>query len=399
MLADITVVEISHPHTAVGGQILADLGARVIVIEPPTGSPMRRMEPFRDGPLTAESSLFWQAYNRGKHGVTLDLETPDGAHILRGLLGRADVLLRAKGQQIIPDAPPETIVDCVVRPFSRTGPRRDFAYTDMTLHASTGSPAATGNPDRAPLMLPTAPPVLEAGAEAAIGILGALLARSADGGGQQVGVSARIAAMMSALSAPYVALAPEWNRTRSTGTVVADVALPNIVPCKDGFVLVSIAFGGFVGMTERLAALVCELGYADPGLAKTQWRTFVADYQAGALENKPLLDLVDAVLRFALASSKSQIVDYAQEHRFFAAPMMEMSDIAEFDQYRDRGLFQPLSLFGDEVPFPATFARVPGVQIGATSPAPTLSQHTHEVLADLGYAPSEQQAMFAASII
>ena len=67
------------------GQILADLGADVIKIEPPGGSPARKLGPFYQDQEDAENSLYWWAYNRNKRGVTLDITRSEGRDILRRL--------------------------------------------------------------------------------------------------------------------------------------------------------------------------------------------------------------------------------------------------------------------------------------------------------------------------
>ena len=66
------------------GKVLADLGADVVKIEPPDGSPTRDRGPFYKDVRHRERSLFWFAYCNNKRGVTLDLESANGA--LRGLL-------------------------------------------------------------------------------------------------------------------------------------------------------------------------------------------------------------------------------------------------------------------------------------------------------------------------
>src|SRR5882762_11927341 len=82
MLNDIRVLEISAPETMLGGQILGDLGADVIVIEPPTGAAGRRIEPFLDGVPGLDRSLTWHALNRNKRAITLDIKSIDGQKIL-----------------------------------------------------------------------------------------------------------------------------------------------------------------------------------------------------------------------------------------------------------------------------------------------------------------------------
>src|ERR1700704_6499071 len=95
MLNDIRVLEISAPETMLGGQILGDLGADVVVIEPPNGAAGRRIEPFLGGVPGLERSLTWHGLNRNKRGVALDLSSLDGRRILGALVAKADIVLEA----------------------------------------------------------------------------------------------------------------------------------------------------------------------------------------------------------------------------------------------------------------------------------------------------------------
>src|SRR5262249_42892125 len=82
MLDDIRVLEVSAPETMMAGRILADLGADVVLVEPPGGSAGRRLEPFLDDIPGLERSLTWRALNRNKRAITLNLNSADGHALL-----------------------------------------------------------------------------------------------------------------------------------------------------------------------------------------------------------------------------------------------------------------------------------------------------------------------------
>jgi benzylsuccinate CoA-transferase BbsE subunit len=134
VLSDLRVIEISEPPTMLAGQLLGDLGADVLLVEPPSGAAGRRMEPFAGGIPGLERSLVWQALNRNKRGITLDRHTADGRAILDTLLAKADVLLEAPPPGGTPlDLAPElaeTLIHCVVWPFAESGPKSDYAVSD-----------------------------------------------------------------------------------------------------------------------------------------------------------------------------------------------------------------------------------------------------------------------------
>src|SRR5579871_4227415 len=75
--------------------LLAGLGADVVKVEPPGGSPTRRIGPFFGDVEDPEKSLFFWQYNRGKRSVVLDLDRPESRAQLEQLLGTVDVLLES----------------------------------------------------------------------------------------------------------------------------------------------------------------------------------------------------------------------------------------------------------------------------------------------------------------
>ena len=77
-LYGLTVLDLTGPEGQPCGRILADLGADVILIEPPSGSPSRRMAPFAHGEAGPDRSLFFVHFNTNKRGITLDLECHGG---------------------------------------------------------------------------------------------------------------------------------------------------------------------------------------------------------------------------------------------------------------------------------------------------------------------------------
>ena len=77
------------------GKVLADLGADVVKIEPPEGSPTRAIGPFVDGRQGMDRSLVWAAYCANKRGVTIDLDSRDGCEQLVRLASGADILIES----------------------------------------------------------------------------------------------------------------------------------------------------------------------------------------------------------------------------------------------------------------------------------------------------------------
>src|SRR5207244_13033647 len=94
-LSDIRVIELADEQAEYCGRLLAGLGADVIKIEPPGGSPTRRIGPFYEDKPDPERSLYFWQYNLGKRSVTLNLEQAEDRERFQELAGSADVLLES----------------------------------------------------------------------------------------------------------------------------------------------------------------------------------------------------------------------------------------------------------------------------------------------------------------
>jgi len=407
MLRDVRVLEISAPETMLAGRILADLGAEVVTSEPPSGAAGRRMEPFLDDVPGLERSLTWHAMNRNKRGIMLNLDSLDGRALLATLARNFDAVIESTesggGAPLDKIELPEKIVRCTISAFARSGPKSEYLSSDLLVMAASGTPSMTGDSDRPPLFYTVPQSIMEAGAEAAIALLGALIARDRDDLGQRTEVSARIAAMMTALSIPIFIGAgnPEPKRA---DTVIAGVRVPTIYQCADGYVLVTVpAFGPAFGpMTQRLAKWAAEEGHLATDIAQLNWITFPRDLAQKTATPDQLRALVDGVTSLCRSKSKSEIGTAARKFGLLAAPVMDMKDIAESPQYRERGLFTPVRITPDgrEIDAPARFAQFSNFKIETTRPAPSLSEHTADLLrAEAGISATELQALFVHGVI
>src|SRR5215831_13131715 len=95
MLSPYKVLDLTNERGHLCGQILGDLGADVVLAEPPSGSPSRHVGPFyRDKPHRDRSLSFW-AFNRNKRSVTLDLDSEADRERLLTLAGSADFLVES----------------------------------------------------------------------------------------------------------------------------------------------------------------------------------------------------------------------------------------------------------------------------------------------------------------
>src|ERR1044071_3336035 len=94
-LTGVRVVEFADEQAEYCGLVLASLGADVVKVEPPGGTPTRNIGPFYEDRQDPERSLFFWYYNRGQRSVEIDLESADDRERLRRLLAGADVFLES----------------------------------------------------------------------------------------------------------------------------------------------------------------------------------------------------------------------------------------------------------------------------------------------------------------
>src|SRR5262245_28882672 len=192
-LTGLRVLDLADQSGALAGRLLAGLGADVVLVEPPAGSPLRRIPPFFDGGPEGERSLFFWFYAAGKRSLVLD-PAADSA-LLDRLAARADVLIETGppgGTAALRAAHPRLVVASIT-PFGQAGPYRDWRSSDLVAQAMGGMLAVSGFADGPPLHSLGLQAYHQAGVLAATGVLAALLARDRTGRGQHVDVSLQAA--------------------------------------------------------------------------------------------------------------------------------------------------------------------------------------------------------------
>lgn len=209
LLHGLRVVELCEQQAEYCGLLLAGLGARVTKVEPLAGAASRRMPPLsQDG-----RSLYFQAYNRDKDSVLLDLPSAHARASLLALLEEADVLLCGSLAQVesftglalaeLANRFPR-LVTARITPFGDEGPWKDFRGSDLVHLALGGVMMNTGydpDPQGRPDLPPIAPQAFHAGhiacEQALVGILGALMHRERTGEGQDVSCAIHTAVSVS----------------------------------------------------------------------------------------------------------------------------------------------------------------------------------------------------------
>ncbi len=209
LVVDLTRV-LAGPYCAL---LLAELGARVIKVEPPVkGDDSRHYGPY----LTAKSGVVKSGYfasvNRGKQSIALDLKSEAGAKVFEALLAKADVLIEnyrggtmeklGYGYDALKDRYPRLIY-AAVSGFGHTGPYAKRPAYDMIAQAMGGVMSLTGHPGGEPTRVGTSTGDITAALFATIGVASALYDRERTGRGQKVDVAmldSQVAVLENAIS-------------------------------------------------------------------------------------------------------------------------------------------------------------------------------------------------------
>ncbi|MCW0212253.1 MAG: CoA transferase [Pseudonocardia sp.] len=223
-LAGLRVVELASENAASAGKVLGDLGADVIVVEPPGGAATRAIGPFAGDRRDPEHSLWWWYYNTSKRSVTIDLAAAPDA--FRELVRTADIVLEGERPGALaalgldhPDLRHDALIWVSVTPFGRTGPRAHEEATDLTLLAGAGPVWSCGYDDHtvAPVRGGGNQAMHVAGAFAANAALVAVLHRDATGVGQHIDVSMHAALNVTTEGSSVTWLVAQQTVQRQTG--------------------------------------------------------------------------------------------------------------------------------------------------------------------------------------
>src|SRR6516165_7023233 len=184
-LDGVRVLDLSGPIGAYCTRLLADLGADVVLVEPPDGDPLRRLPPFRDDDPGA--SLLFAYYHASKRSVVVDDRDPSA---LARLGATADVVVLSPSPQAsLPSWDPDSLtvgwapnaIVCAITPFGLNGPNAGWRATPMISYAMGGYMSRVGPVEGPPVTIPGRQCWDEAGVHAAVCVLAALRAVDAVG--------------------------------------------------------------------------------------------------------------------------------------------------------------------------------------------------------------------------
>jgi len=355
-------------------QILADMGADVIKIEPSKGDFFRGWslgDRFPEG-----ESISFMTVNRNKRSVVLNLKDPGGLEVARSIIATSDVVIEnfrpgvmdrlGLGYEGLAAADPKVIY-CASSGYGPTGPYRDYPGQDLLIQALGGTMWLNGRRDDPPTAIGFGIADVAGGFHIVMGVLAALHERGASGRGQRVDVNLLNALLMVQTHelAYFANTADPPVRPRANTTATYAGAPLGVYACSDGFIALAMMNIG------RLAGLVGAESLVDMDIANEIPRrdeihsTLEARFQTGTRD--------DWIARL-------------REHDVWCAPVQTLDETLADPQVNwnqmvrelDHPLVGPLKVIGPSILFSRTPAEV-------RTPPPLLGQHSLEVLSDLGY--------------
>ncbi|MBI2918751.1 MAG: CoA transferase [Chloroflexi bacterium] len=405
-LAAYRVLDLSDAKGQFCARLLGDLGANVVLVEPPGGQPDRRVGPFYHDEPHPERSLYFFALNTSKRSITLDITQPDGQDLLKRLAARADFLVESfppgymdslgLGYDELSLINPRLVMASVT-PFGPTGPYSGYRATDIVMQAMGGVAYTTGDGDKPPLRIAGDQSYLHAGLQAAAGCLVAHLHRQTTGRGQQVDVSLQ-EAMLHVVSWPII----WWSLSRvirqrfgiafEQGPRGGFSAMKsNVYPCKDGFVHASPMGLALVPLFRWME----ENGQAGH-LAGRSWK----DVNFETLPPEEREEIEGVIAGFFREHTRSELFQEGLKLGVVVVPLLGPDGVVAFPQFESRGFFQSVEQPNcGRLAFPGVPSQFSLTPWSLGRP-PLAGEHNDETYqGELGLSSAQLQALKGAGVV
>ncbi len=381
-LAGLRVIDLAVDLGELCGRLLSDLGAEVVKVEPPSGSPSRRLPP-----LDGDHSLFFTMRNCGKLSAVVDLTSAAGPERLHELLASADV--------VIDSAEPGTwaaagldgleaeavaarhrdLVVVSITAYGRTGPYAGRDVCGSVIDATSGLCWKAGLPEREPLMPPGNLSGDTASLIGAFAAVCALIQRAGGRPGQLIDVSANEAA----------AQITDWSMSNVSRTI-ASGRQPTEIRAGTGPVYPLLATrDGWVRLVvlsrRQWHAVRAWLGEPDY-LQDPEYDSFISRLMIADAVLNPLYEELFS------AMTSEEVATEAQRRGIVATPVLDPAAVVANRHLDQRGAFDrvPLSV-GGVMSLPSGWFEFDGHRVGPTGRPPHLGQHTAKVFASLTARP------------
>jgi len=365
---------LAGPHATM---LLGDLGARVIKIErPPGGDESRHWGPpfTAAAPGDSPESTYFLSCNRNKESVTCDLATEEGRNLLLRLVTRCDVLVEnfrpgaldrlGFSCQRLHDLNPRLVI-CSITGFGHDGPEGARPGYDQIVQGEAGLMSVTGPDPSHPVKAGLSIADVLAGVNGALGIVAALLERTATGRGRVVRTS-----LLASIVGAHAFQGTRWTVARevpaATGNHHPSIAPYGAFSCADGMIQVAVANEG----QWRRFAPVVGIDPADARFADNQLRVAERDQLTAAIE------------RALARAGRAHWLALLGQAGVPAGSIRAINEVYEWDQARSQGLVISVDhpVLG-RIELPGPSLRFDGAAPREHAPPPVLGQHDAAVRA------------------
>ncbi|MGO7733455.1 CoA transferase [Rhizobium leguminosarum] len=380
-LTDLTVLDFTHIGAGpTCTMLLADMGAKVIKVEPPEGELGRKLGPAWIG----KDSALYHGFNRNKLGLSLDLKTTAGVSVAKKLAAQADIVVESMrpgvmerlglGFTVLAQDNPDLIY-CSISAYGQTGPYAQRAGVDGILQADSGLMSIIGTKDGDPVKVQA--PIVDVftGYVAVAGILAQLRKTSTHGRGAQLDVNL----FSSAVALQQVSLTnflAEGAIPERIGSAAPYSAPNEAFEASDGWLMIA-AYNG--GRWERLCTVIGLPGLADDKRFATS--------SSRVAHRREMREILGIRLR---QESRQHWLGLLHDADILCSPVANYEDLMKHPQLNANGMIQDLihpELGTIRVPgFPIDsreMAAIPQVS------APGLGEHSREILSSFGFTVRE----------
>lgn len=387
-LAGVRVLDLSGALGNYAGKLFAELGADVVLVEPPQGTALRHQGPFLNDVPGVETSLAFAYHNTSKRSVTLDLETRVGQQSLRELVASADVLIDTSrpgtmerwglGYELLTTIRP-SLVMLSITPFGQDGPYAHYEAEDIVGLALGGLLSLGGYPDTAPMRVHGDQALMCANMYGAVSAMVALTQAELTGEGEHIDVSMQECVVLAMENAVQFYDLEKTVRKRWAGD--QRFAGTGVYACSDGHVFLMAGGIGANRFWERTLKWFVEEGMVGvEEFRQPHWQDvkFLESAEAKKTFNSLFLP-------WAASRSKAQLYHAGQARQIPIAPVNTPADILENPQLRSRGHFVdvPQAMEGRALRMPGAPYKLSETPWRIQRPAPRLGQHNQEVWAEL----------------
>jgi crotonobetainyl-CoA:carnitine CoA-transferase CaiB-like acyl-CoA transferase len=360
-LSDLRVIDATTSWGELSSRLLGDLGAEVVKVEPPGGSPSRQHAPVRAG-----VSLSWAVRNGGKRSAVLDPGADDDWH---RLLAGADVLVTNDPSAAELAASHPHLVVGIVTPFGLTGPWAGRPATDAVIAGTAGQAFKAGIAERRPIPPPSRFCDDIAAATFSFVLLCAVREQRRSGTGDVLDLAVNDAvAAMSDWSMPNGIARARAGIVGTEGRKGSGPVYP-VFRCRDGFVRLIVL------SPRQWHAMRAWLGEPDY-LQDPELDGFVARFQLADAVLNPLYEEHFADMAMEELSAE------AQRRGIVCTPVLPPAGVLANEHLAARGTFREQEVAtGVRAAIHAGFTEIDGTRVGPDAPAPALDADRDAVLA------------------